>query len=142
MHICHQTTPEDCIPLENYIAVMSISRQLRHPLPNFASTECPDLIEGLYRSTKLYMSGEDPNTETFRTSSGVRQGENESPSLCNVFLDDTMCIYKHKCERITDHLNIPHHIPNESTIRKQLPCFRIDANVEWGVGLCWWFSYS
>lgn len=36
------------------------------------------------------------------------KNENASPSLFNIFLDDTLYIYKHRWEEIgADHLSIP-----------------------------------
>lgn len=59
----------------------SFSHSLETVLPN--STECLDLIEKLYWSTKSYMSGKDRNPETFQTTLGVWLGWNESSNLFN-----------------------------------------------------------
>lgn len=47
---------------------MSIETSFTHPLETIfqtLTTEYLDLIEGLYQSTKLYISGDNPNTEIF-----------------------------------------------------------------------------
>lgn len=51
---------------------------IKKRLPSSKSTECIVLREEFYRFTKSKMTGNDPNTETFQTSSGVRGGENKS----------------------------------------------------------------
>lgn len=66
--------------------------QLRHPLLFHLSSEskvCIYLIEELYRS---FMPSEEPNTETFQTSSGVPHWGNETITIFNNFLDDTLRI--------------------------------------------------
>ena len=93
---------------------------IRNRIPQSEHTDCIDLIEQLYKSTKSYMANGDPASETFSTSSGVRQGGNESPNLFNLYLDYALRVYKKRCDEAgLEHLNTPYLIPNESTNRQQ-----------------------
>jgi hypothetical protein len=83
-------------------------------------TDCIDIIDQLYKSTKSFISGDDPADENFSTSSGVRQGGNESPNLFNFYIDYALRVYRHKCDQANiAHLDIPFLIPNECTNREQ-----------------------
>lgn len=64
------------------------------------------------------MSGENAKTVQFQTSSRVQQGENSS--LFNLFLDNALLfVYIPRFEEIGfEYLNIPYHIPNESTFQR------------------------
>lgn len=90
--IRHQTSSSNKLhtPLiGNYITVMSTSPQHMTILIDFFSSirnhllnsESTDLIEELYQCTKLYISSEDPNMQTFQNSSGVQEEANESSNL-------------------------------------------------------------
>lgn len=57
---------------------------IRNRIPSFRSTICIDLIEKQCWSTEPYMPGEDPNADTFQTSSEIEAGGNESSSLINL----------------------------------------------------------
>ena len=70
--------------------------------------------------TKSYLVDEDPSKDSFETTSGVRQGGNESPNLFNFYLDYAIRVYRHRCEQegLPD-LDVICSIPNEATNRQQ-----------------------
>ena len=93
---------------------------IRNRIPPDQPTDCIDILENLYGSTKSFMSGEDQNKDAFETSSGVRQGGNESPNLFNLYMDYALRVYKARCDAAgLDHLDISYTIPNECTNRDQ-----------------------
>ena len=93
---------------------------IRMRLPrNQASTNI-DIIENLYKSTKSYLKNENPETQSFPTESGVRQGSREGPPLYNLYSDFALRVYKNrKTAAGIDGLGITFRIPNEATNRQQ-----------------------
>ena len=78
------------------------------------------LIEELYRSTTSYLHDQNPETDSFVTGAGVRQGGNEGPPLYNLYSDYSLRVYEDRVGQggVTG-LGIPYHIPNEATSRTQ-----------------------
>ena len=77
-------------------------------------------MESLYSSTKAYIADEGP-ADQFETTSGVRQGGNESPNLFNLYLDYVLRVFKNRCQDVGNvkGLDISYLIPNEATNREQ-----------------------
>ena len=93
---------------------------IRNRIPPDQPTDCIDIIESLYKSTKCYMSDGDPDSDLFETTSGVRQGGNESPNLFNLYIDYALREFRERCDAAgLVGLNIDFLIPNESTNREQ-----------------------
>lgn len=69
------------------------------------------MIEELSRFTKSYVFGEDPDTETFQTSSGGTRWKRDQ-SLVKLF-----------CAFASIDVQIPYYIPNESNNRSLQTCF-------------------
>lgn len=66
------------------------------------------------------MQNDDPNTESFNTSSGVRQGGKEGPPFYNLYSDFSLRICQHrKMSAGVSGLSIPYNIPDEATNRTQ-----------------------
>lgn len=99
---------------------METSFSIHQSYPSSDCTECFDPIEELYRSIKSYMSGEDPKTESFQTTSRVHQEVNDRPNLFNIFLENASCVYKRICEEMgIEYLNVSYHSLNVSIYRKR-----------------------
>ena len=95
-------------------------QSIRNRIPNDAPTTCIDILENFYSLTKSYLVDEDPSKDSFETTSGVRQGGNESPNLFNLYLDYAIRVYQHQCEQEgLPGLDIKYSIPNEATNRQQ-----------------------
>ena len=78
------------------------------------------LIEELYSSTTSYIQDQNPETDSFKTDSGVRQGGNEGPPLYNLYADYSLRVYEERAkENGVNGLGIPYLIPNEATSRAQ-----------------------
>ena len=95
---------------------MSIKKRLP---PNQTSTNLK-IIENLYNQTRSYLQGDDPDQNSFETTSGVRQGGMEGPPLYNLFSDYVLRTYEDRKNTagITG-LGITYSIPNEATNRQQ-----------------------
>ena len=93
---------------------------IRNRIPSGERVDCIEILNELYNSTKSFMSDDDPITDLFPTSSGVRQGGNESPNLFNLYIDYALRVFRNRCdsENLT-HLSIPFLIPNYCTNREQ-----------------------
>lgn len=72
VYTCYADLRTACVPFSSII----------NRVQNSESTEYHSLIEELYQSPKLYISGENPNTETFQTLTEVQ----EEGNLFNLFL--------------------------------------------------------
>lgn len=72
---------------------------IRNGLLNSESVECINLIETLYRSKNLSSLARSTNRKTFQILAWA-QGWIESASLCNLFLDNSLRIDKHKCDKM------------------------------------------
>ena len=68
-------------------------QSIRNRIPDDARTMCIDILENLYSLTKSYLVDEDPSKDSFETTSGVRQGGNESANLFNFYLDYAIRVY-------------------------------------------------
>ena len=64
---------------------------------NIRLTQCVKIMEELYKKTESVLKGE---IEYFLTTSGVRQGGSESPTLFNLFLDYIMRSYNQQAEEL------------------------------------------
>ncbi|XP_033111719.1 uncharacterized protein LOC117112688, partial [Anneissia japonica] len=91
----------------------------RNRIPNDQTTDNIDILENMYSSTSAYLTNEDPITDSFETTAGVRQGGNEGPNLFNLYMDYALRIFKDRCEKADITLSIPYLIPNEATNRTQ-----------------------
>lgn len=80
---------------------------IRNKLPGTKSTECNNRMQELYWFTKSFTSGKEAqygNISNHINSMTRRKRKPES----NLFLDYTLCIYKHKCEKMdTNHSILP-----------------------------------
>ena len=78
------------------------------------------LIEELYSSTTSFLKDQNPETDSFKTDSGVRQGGNEGPPLYNLYADYSLRVYEDRAKQNgVGGLAIPYQIPNEATSRAQ-----------------------
>ncbi len=79
-----------------------------------------NILKSLYDNTTSYISSHNPDIESFKTTSGVRQGGNESPNLYNYYKNYSMRVWRYKCQtENVKQLNIPFLIPIEATDRTQ-----------------------
>ena len=66
------------------------------------------------------MSDGDPISDIFETTSGVRQGGNESPNLFNLYMDYALREFRKRCKGAEiNGLEIQYVIANESSNREQ-----------------------
>ena len=95
-------------------------KTIKNRLASAQSTINLDIIEKLYQSTTSYLQDENPETDSFETSSGVRQGGMEGPPLYNLFSDYSLRVYEdRRTQEGVTGLSIPYAIPNEATNRRQ-----------------------
>lgn len=121
-------------------ASMETSFPIHQSHPSSDCTEYFDPIEELYRSIKSYMSGEDPKTKSFQTTSRVHQEVNDRPNLFNIFLENASGVYKRIYEEMgVEYLNVSYHSQNVSIYRKRYS----EGPVFWrwgGGGYVWWYG--
>lgn len=77
-----------------------------------------EILENFYRATYNFMTG-DSKESAFKTSSGVRQGASDSPTLFVAYLDFILRIYEMECKREGLGVKIKYAIPNECTNRAE-----------------------
>lgn len=75
-----------------------------------------EILENFYRETYNFMTG-DSKAEAFETTSGVRQGASDSPTLFVAYLDFILRIYEKECKDEGLGIKIKYGIPNECTDR-------------------------
>ena len=79
-----------------------------------------EILEKLYETTKAYLQNDNPETDCFETSSGVRQGAQEGPPLYNLYSDFVTRVYDDKKQSAgISGLGISYSIPSEATNREQ-----------------------
>ncbi len=104
----------------DHINRLFLFQSINNRLPSNTSNVNIEIINSLYNNTKSYLAEDDPAMHTFQTSSGVRQGGNESPVLYNFYSDYALRVWRFRCEQQgLPHLEISFQIPNEATNRQQ-----------------------
>ena len=94
-------------------------KTIRNRLASRTNTNI-DLVESLYSSTTSYLQHQNPDTDSFQTGAGVRQGSNEGPPLYNLYSDYSLRVYDKRVEENDiPGLQIPYRIPDEATSRAQ-----------------------
>ena len=95
-------------------------KTIRNRLPGNVSCAPLDIAEELYQSTSSYLQNYDPESDSFPTKSGVRQGSSEGPPFYNCYSDYAGRVYDdRKREAGVPGLSISYDIPNEATNRVQ-----------------------
>ena len=106
------------------------------------------LFEDVHAKTYNYIDG-DSKDEAFRTTSGVRQGGVESPSLTNLYLDFMVRIFEKECKDEGLGINIKFAMPSTASGGEKLSARELRARSrETGVktdrGLLWtlWLGFA
>ena len=86
------------------------------------------IIEELYKKTESMMKGE---TMYFETTSGVRQGGSESPSLLSLFLDYIMRIYNERAEELGLGISFKFRVKDQARDRNDPAPYRGLMNYTW-----------
>ena len=94
-------------------------KSIRNRLPLNSLTTTIDIVENLYKFTKSFLQGDNPD-DAFRTEAGVRQGGVEGPPLYNLYSDYTLRVYNDKRDDAgVSGLRISYEIPQAATNREQ-----------------------
>ena len=95
-------------------------KTIRCRLPPNTLSNNISIIENLYRSTKSYMQNDNPDSDSFDTTAGVRQGGKEGPPVFNLYNDFCLrVVIDRKHAAGVTGLGISYHIPDEATDRSQ-----------------------